>query len=519
MRQQQAATASLAIAAHQNKLNPTEVSVYDGGGGAAAYILWKRKWTIFEEKCRKCEKSNEELYNMLMSRLKSTAYDVAKSQLPNDESYKKALVNLDAAFKDRKKFLKEIMSSLKHLPNMVDSESDLLVYHNKLVDILESFESLNLTLEDLKYLFFISYCEDKISKNVFRIWLQEQEDAKNEDPHNSLGGALTIGRFLKCILQARKEASDLASWKEAKSKSSADFSAAGAAAHGRRESSSRRENSSRSSRPHVGTMSYSNHATSTPASSAVRHCPFCKYLGKRVTHAKNKMLLCESLKTIKQSERGTDKLWDIVRKENIKCKLCLSMDHRSRECDGMDPTGDPNAPRRLQACRKILKYGKNAGKQCGVFHCHFLHGQRPDLHTSEQTSASAHSSSRQPTHSSSGGNRGYSRGARPKESSSRPANWRSQTGEFNARGGRSSQYAEAPSQQLQQPPASAQSAVVQQPGGQPGQQQHHHQQPSGAYPSGAGFYAGATGLPAYYNPSQRDYPPLPQQGGHGHGRQ
>ena len=284
-------------------------------------------------------------------------------------------------------------------------------------------------------------------------------------------------------------------------------------------------------------MSYPNHATSTAASSATRHCPFCKYLGKRATHAKNKMLLCESLKTIKQSERGTDKLWDIVRKENIRCKLCLSMDHRSRECDGMDPASDPKAPRPLKACRKILKFGKHAGQPCEKYHCHFLHGQRPDLHTSEQPSASAHSSSRQPTHSSSGGNRGYSRGARPKESSSssRPANWRSQTGDFNARGGRSSQYAEAPSQQLQQPPASAQSAVVQQPvvqqpGGQPGQQ-HHHQQPSGAYPSGAGFYAGASGLPAYYNPSQRDYPPLlhqgghahqgghPQQGGHGHGRQ
>ena len=533
MRQQQQATASLAIAASQNKLNPTEVSVYNGEGGAASYILWKRKWTIFEEKCRKCEKTNEDLYNMLMSRLKGTAFEVAKSQLPNEESYKKALVNLDAAFKDRKKFVKEIMGNLKHLPQMVDSESDLLIYHNKLVDILESFDSLNLSLEDLKYLFFISFCEDKISKNVFRIWLQEQEEARIEDPHNPLGGALTINRFLECILRARKEAADLASWKEARGKSSADSSAAGGGAHGRRESSSRRENS-RSSRPHVGTMSYPNHATSTSAASATRHCPFCKYLGKRATHAKNKMLLCESLKTIKQSERGTDKLWDIVRKENIKCKLCLSMDHRSRECDGMDPASDPKAPRPLKACRKILKFGKHAGQPCEKYHCHFLHGQRPDLHNSEQTAASAHSSSRQPTHSSNGGNRGYSRGARPKESSSssRPANWRSQTGDFNARGGRSSQYAEAPSQQLQQPPASAQSAVVQQPGGQPGQQQqHHHQQPSGAYPSGAGFYAGASGLPAYYNPSQRDYPPLPhqgghahqgghpQQGGHGHGRQ
>ena len=251
------------------------------------------------------------------------------TKYPDQNTYQRSMEKLETTYHNPKLYVTKVILSLgKHNP-MNDTYESLFNGYNRLKDMWDDLEHLNLSKGQLKGLLLIAANEKNLSKDTWTLWNNIQNDPRYAE--NSME-CLNVDAFLGAIQTAMNNA--------------------------QRQQSvvGRHSTTDQKSKP-KSTLHGSYSLAVKPDQKQVQKqagsgCVFCS----RTTHHRYQ-LYCPALKTLKP-----EKIWEIMKTNGIQCQMCLCPGHSTRECE-------PTRNNVLKKCS--IKDDQNG--ICGKFHCRFLH--------------------------------------------------------------------------------------------------------------------------------------------------
>ena len=288
------------------------------------YMAFRANWNNFIEKMNKAKRSPLDMYYALLSVLEGKAKEFVQTKYPRDESYVEAINKLDQLFWQPANLLRDMMHTLNKSPKMVDSYDSLLQGMTKLWDAWADLNHAKLSNDQLKGLFFISASEKNLSKESWKFWLEIQNLPRNAaDPMAYYDINAYMGAISKAMTNAEKMQNAIGKpqWAE----------------------------QDRFNKP-KSTL-YGSYNLTSANQDKNESCIFCKQQKHKY------QLFCHKLKRM-----SPDEISDTMRKNDIRCSMCLEPNHITINCkatkDGI-----------LKPCpKKVVN-----NKQCGKFHTIFLH--------------------------------------------------------------------------------------------------------------------------------------------------
>ena len=306
-----------------------------------AYMAFRTQWTNFMAKMEKEQRSNLDLYYALLKVLGGTAYDIVKTQHPNDQSYATGIKKLDDLFYNPTNLLRETVQNLLKSHKMNDSYESLLGGINKLWDAWNDLDQADLTKEQLKGLLFIAATEKNLSEESWKCWLEVQNDPKyKENPLAAFEVSNYLGAMRKAMvnLQRRKvalgpkENKPNHQTKTGRKQSTLFGSYSNTVPSNNQNNNSSKGNSQQQARGPNNT---------------------CISCGK---DPHRYQLQCPKLKQMTANE-----IYKIMTNSGIECQMCLGLGHRT-----------PNCPAARDGLLKKCQIKEN-GKECQRYHCRYLH--------------------------------------------------------------------------------------------------------------------------------------------------
>ena len=299
------------------------------GSRPREYLRFKVQWENLDNKMRQINMSELDKYNALRNVLTGKAKMLVDTKYPDQNTYQRSMGKLETTYYKPVLHVKDVIHSLaKHNP-MTDTYESLFNGYNRLKDMWDDLEHLNLSKGQLKGLLLIAANEKNLSKDTWTLWNNIQNDPRYAE--NSME-CLDVDAFLGAIQTAMNNA--------------------------QRQQSvvGRHSTTDQKSKP-KSTLHGSYSLTAKPDQKQVQKqagsgCVFCS----RTTHHRYQ-LYCPALKTLKP-----EKIWEIMKTNGIQCQMCLCPGHGTRECE-------PTRNNVLKKCS--IKDDQNG--ICGKFHCRFLH--------------------------------------------------------------------------------------------------------------------------------------------------
>ena len=299
------------------------------GSQPREYLCFRVQWGNLDDKMRQINMSELDKYNALRNVLTGKAKMLVDTMYPDQNTYQRSMEKLETTYYNPKLYVTKVILSLgKHNP-MNDTYESLFNGYNRLKDMWDDLEHLNLSKGQLKGLLLIAANEKNLSKDTWTLWNNIQNDPRYAE--NSME-CLNVDAFLGAIQTAMNNA--------------------------QRQQSvvGRHSTTDQKSKP-KSTLYGSYSLAVKPDQKQVQKqagsgCVFCS----RTTHHRYQ-LYCPALKTLKP-----EKIWEIMKTNGIQCQMCLCPGHSTRECE-------PTRNNVLKKCS--IKDDQNG--ICGKFHCRFLH--------------------------------------------------------------------------------------------------------------------------------------------------
>ena len=299
------------------------------GSRPREYLRFQAQWGNLDNKMRQINMSELDKYNALRNVLTGKAKMLVDTKYPDQNTYQRSMEKLETTYYKPVLHVKDVIHSLaKHNP-MTDTYESLFNGYNRLKDMWDDLEHLNLSKGQLKGLLLIKANEKNLSKDTWTHWNNIQNDPRYAE--NSME-CLDVDAFLGAIQTAMNNA--------------------------QRQQSvvGRHSTTDQKSKP-KSTLHGSYSLAVKPDQKQVQKqagsgCVFCS----RTTHHRYQ-LYCPALKTLKP-----EKIWEIMKTNGIQCQMCLCPGHSTRECE-------PTRNNVLKKCS--IKDDQNG--ICGKFHCRFLH--------------------------------------------------------------------------------------------------------------------------------------------------
>ena len=306
-----------------------------------AYMAFRTQWTNFMSKMEKEQRSNLDLYYALLKVLGGTAYDIVKTDHPNDQSYATGIKKLDDLFYNPTNLLRETVQNLLKSHKMNDSYESLLGGINKLWDAWNDLDQADLTKEQLKGLLFIAATEKNLSEESWKCWLEVQNDPKyKENPLAAFEVSNYLGAMRKAMVNLQRKKVALGpkenkpnhQTKTGRKQSTLFGSYSNTVPSNNQNNNSSRGNSQQQARGPNNT---------------------CISCGK---DPHRYQLQCPKLKQMTANE-----IYKIMTNSGIECQMCLGLGHRT-----------PNCPAARDGLLKKCQIKEN-GKECQRYHCRYLH--------------------------------------------------------------------------------------------------------------------------------------------------
>ena len=307
-----------------------------GADKPRAYLAFRAQWNNFVTKMETSGRSQIDLYYALLKKLDDKAKDLVETQYPDDNSYKRAISQLDKLFYEPTNLLRDLISKLLRTNKMVDTYESLLSGVSELSEAWRDLEQANLDKEQLKGLLFIAATEKKLSEGAWQEWLEIQ-NRPSENPMDCLQVKSYMGAIQVAMTNAQKRQNAL-----------------GKPNYGGEQRSKPKPRSTLYGSYNVMTTSTQN-IQKTPTQNQARtedgHCVFCNDQPHKY------QLYCPSLKRM-----SPDEIWKVMREKKIFCRMCLGLGHNQNECEAVKEG-------RLKKCN--IK--KDNGEPCNGLHCRYLH--------------------------------------------------------------------------------------------------------------------------------------------------
>ena len=295
------------------------------------YMAFRNQWSNFEKKLIQNNRSELDKYYSLMSVLANNAKDLVATRYPNDYSYTTALEKLDKLFFDQANLLREMIRNLLKCSKMQDSYESLLKGMSQLWTAWQDLDQANLSVSQLKGLLFIAATEKNLPDSAWQCWL----DIQNAPQHmaNPLG-VFEITSYMNAIETAVSNAQ-------------------------------KRQNAFGSERPKshnkMSTLYGSYNITTQPQTQSQPNQRLADNMGKCVFCGDKLHTLQLTCRALRGGELNPNEIYDIMKKYQINCRLCLTLGHQTHEC----PSYEQGL---LRKC-----FMKDNGITCDKLHCKFLH--------------------------------------------------------------------------------------------------------------------------------------------------
>ena len=308
------------------------------------YMAFRAQWQNYEIKANQAKRSEIDKYYDLINVLEGKAHDLVQTDYPNHDSYTISINLLDEMYYHPVNLLRDMCKKVTKVGKMSDTYQSLLEGTISLRQAWSDLNHANLTVEQLKGLFLISSTEKSLSEGAWKIWLETQNDPKFI--RNGFE-CFDINNYMQSINTAminaqRKEnaigksvVTDSNKFKPRTQQSTLYGSY-----------------NVKVKAPEQGKWKKSKVNISPQKQATINgRCVFCKGEPHRY------QLNCKRLKDLSPQD-----ILKILRQYNIKCYMCLSLGHTTRDCEATN-VGI------LSPCRVKLN-----NVQCGKFHCRYLHG-------------------------------------------------------------------------------------------------------------------------------------------------
>ena len=300
-----------------------------------SYMAFRAQWQNFEAKMTKANRSELDKFYALLRVVDGQAKNLIHSEYPNNDSYREAINLLDKLFYEPSNLLRDMIKKLNRVNKMTDSYDSLLQGTISLRKAWLDLNQANLNIEQLKGLLFIATTEKQLSEGSWKIWLDVQNDARNDqDPNFSFD----INHYMHAINLAmsncckRENAIGKSLQTENKFKPKSTL-------YG-----------SYFTKPLNKEPTFKEGNTYKQANVNGK-CVFCGYPVHKF------QLYCPKLKKALKPNQ----IVEIMGKHDIKCYLCLGLNHRTKFCEAFKDG-------RLKRCSVIENKEK-----CNKLHCRFLH--------------------------------------------------------------------------------------------------------------------------------------------------
>ena len=302
------------------------------------YMAWRAQWTNFYEKMMKEERSNLDIYYALLKVLDGRALELVSTKYPNEESYSRAIKDLDEQFYNPTNLIRDMVDNLLNQQQMSDTYDSILSGFTKLNDAWRDLDRANLTKEQLQGLLFIAVTEKNLSPEGWHTWIEEQNSPKyrqNEKDAFNISAYFGAIRRAMLNLQKRKNVFGL-----------------------------QKPNKPTKSKKKQSTLygSYNSAVGNNPPKAKNQQqaqgpkdtCVFCG----QETH--RYQLHCPKLRRGRLQLQSKD-VYRIMQDAGIQCEMCLSPGHQTKNCQAM-----------LDGYLKKCPI-KEGNEECGKYHAKVLH--------------------------------------------------------------------------------------------------------------------------------------------------
>ena len=306
-----------------------------GADKPRAYLAFRAQWNNFVTKMETSGRSQIDLYYALLKKLDDKAKDLVETQYPDDNSYKRAISQLDKLFYEPTNLLRDLISKLLRTNKMVDTYESLLSGVSKLSEAWRDLEQANLDKEQLKGLLFIAATEKNLSEGAWREWLEIQ-NRPSENPMDCFQVESYMGAIHMAMTNAQKRQN-----------------AMGKPNYGSEQRPKPKPRSTLYGSYNTMTTSTENNPKPTQNQARTKdgQCVFCKNQPHKY------QLYCPNLKKM-----TPDEIFNIMKEKRIFCRMCLCLGHNQNECQAVQ-----------DGILKKCTIKKENGELCNAWHCRYLH--------------------------------------------------------------------------------------------------------------------------------------------------
>ena len=316
-----------------------------------SYMAFRAQWTNFMGKMEREQRSTLDTYYALLKVLGGTAYDLAKVQYPNDQSYAQAIQKLDKTFFNPTNLLREMVQKLLKGQKMHDTYESLLGGMNKLWDAWSDLDQADLTKDQLKGLLFIAATEKNLSEESWKCWLDVQNHERyKENPMAAFEISTYLGAINTAMVNAQRRKNAIGSREN----------------HLKPPPRPGKKQSTLFGSYHVQNKQKNNPPSVQLQKQARKPGGLCIMCGQ---NPHKYQLNCPRLKNMTVNE-----IYNAMTKYGINCQMCLALGHRTRECPDLKEG-------RLKPCH-VKEDGQNP---CNKNHCRYLHKSKKANEEPKQT--------------------------------------------------------------------------------------------------------------------------------------
>ena len=325
------------------------------GSQPGTYMIFRHQWKNFYDKMMKEERTGMDMYQALLKVLGGAAKAMAQTKYPTDESYAHAISKLDKHFYNPTIFLRDMVRNLTKTQKMNDSYGSLFDGLNKLYDAWNDLEQADLSIEQLKGLFFITATEKNLSEESWKYWLEFQNDPQHAyNPMAAYSTPAYLGAIQKAMNNAQKRINVL----------------------GPRENNPRTQ-AKPGKKQSTLFGAYSNAVQSKPQSQS--NPPSNAQTPKQARGPNGTCVICGQtphkyqLNCFKLRKMSVDEIYKVMTNYGINCQMCLELGHRTKDCPAFKKGV-------LTTCRV-----KENGQECKKNHCRFLHKTKKTTEEQNET--------------------------------------------------------------------------------------------------------------------------------------
>ena len=325
------------------------------GSQPGTYMIFRHQWKNFYDKMMKEERTGMDMYQALLKVLGGAAKAMAQTKYPTDESYAHAISKLDKHFYNPTIFLRDMVRNLTKTQKMNDSYGSLFDGLNKLYDAWNDLEQADLSIEQLKGLFFITATEKNLSEESWKYWLEFQNDPQHAyNPMAAYSTPAYLGAIQKAMNNAQKRINVL----------------------GPRENNPRTQ-AKPGKKQSTLFGAYSNAVQSKPQSQS--NPPSNAQTPKQARGPNGTCVICGQtphkyqLNCFKLRKMSVDEIYKVMTNYGINCQMCLELGHRTKDCPAFKKGI-------LTTCR-----AKENGQECKKNHCRFLHRTKKTTEEKNET--------------------------------------------------------------------------------------------------------------------------------------